>query len=164
MERLIVFKLPHIYVVYVFFPLYWKWKCYSVVSDSLWSSVHGILQARILDWVAISFSRGPSWPRHRSQVSHIAGRFFTIRATWKTQINRVRTTQVLTQRDNSGLAWNWITEDKFKRLQKYGKGYRKSIKHSALIQGRTVEPGGLPSMGSHKVRHDWSDLAAAAAY
>ena len=45
-------------------------------------SVHGILQARILKWVAISFSRGPSWPRDQTQVSCIAGRFFTIWATW----------------------------------------------------------------------------------
>ena len=41
------------------------------------SSVHGILQARILEWVAIPFSRGSSWPRDQAQVSHIAGRFFT---------------------------------------------------------------------------------------
>ena len=40
-------------------------------------SVHGILQARILEWVAIPFSRGSSQPRDRTQVSHIAGRFFT---------------------------------------------------------------------------------------
>ena len=45
------------------------------------SSVHGILQARILVWVAIPFSRGSSWPRDRTQVSYIAGRFFTIWAT-----------------------------------------------------------------------------------
>ena len=43
----------------------------------LGSSVHGILQARILESVAISFSRGSSWPRDGTQVSHIAGRFFT---------------------------------------------------------------------------------------
>ena len=42
------------------------------------SSVHGILQARILEWGAIPFSRGSSRPRDRTQVSHIAGRFFTI--------------------------------------------------------------------------------------
>ena len=36
-------------------------------------SVYGILQARILEWVAIPFSRGSSWPRGRSQVPHIAG-------------------------------------------------------------------------------------------
>ena len=42
------------------------------------SSVHGILQARILEWVAISFFRGSSQPREQTQVSHIAGRCFTI--------------------------------------------------------------------------------------
>ena len=42
------------------------------------SSVHGILQARILEWVAISFSRGSSWPRVRTQVSRIAGRRFNL--------------------------------------------------------------------------------------
>ena len=45
------------------------------------SSVHGILKARRLEWVAISFSRGSSQPRDRTQVSHIAGRHFTIWAT-----------------------------------------------------------------------------------
>ena len=38
----------------------------------------GILQARILEWVAISFSRGSSQPRDQTQVSHFAGRFFTV--------------------------------------------------------------------------------------
>ena len=42
------------------------------------SPVHGILQARLLEWVAIPFSRGSSWPRDQIQVSHIAGRFFII--------------------------------------------------------------------------------------
>ena len=46
------------------------------------SSVHGILQARMLEWVAISFSRG-SWPRDRTHVFCIAGRFFTIWLPWK---------------------------------------------------------------------------------
>ena len=45
------------------------------------SSVHEILQARILERVAISFSRGSSQPRDRTQVSLIAGRCFTFRAT-----------------------------------------------------------------------------------
>ena len=42
------------------------------------SSVHGILQARILECVAIPFFRGSSWPRDQTQISHISGRFFTI--------------------------------------------------------------------------------------
>ena len=40
------------------------------------SSVHGISQARILEWLASSFSRGSSWPRDRTHVSCIAGGFF----------------------------------------------------------------------------------------
>ena len=45
------------------------------------SSVHGVLQARILEWVAIPFSRGSSQPRDQTWVSCIAGRSFTIWAT-----------------------------------------------------------------------------------
>ena len=44
-------------------------------------SVRGIFQARILQWVAISFSRGSSWPRDQTQASSIADRLFTIWAT-----------------------------------------------------------------------------------
>ena len=40
--------------------------------------VHGILQARILEWVAVLFSRGSSQLRNQTQVSHTTGRFFTI--------------------------------------------------------------------------------------
>ena len=46
------------------------------------SSVHGILQARILEWVAISFSRGSSRPKNQTWVSCIAGRYFT---NWTTR-------------------------------------------------------------------------------
>ena len=45
------------------------------------SSVHVISQARILEWVAISFSKESSRPRDQTQVSYIAGEFFTIWAT-----------------------------------------------------------------------------------
>ena len=44
-------------------------------------SVHGILQARILGWVAFPFSRGSSQPRDQNWISHIVGGFFTIWAT-----------------------------------------------------------------------------------
>ena len=67
----------------------WRWFSLSIVSDSCnlmdcslpGSSVHGILQATILEWVAISVSRGSSWPRNRTRVSCIAGWFFTDWAT-----------------------------------------------------------------------------------
>ena len=45
----------------------------------------GILQARILEWVAIHFSRGSSQPRDQTQVSQIASRFFTVWATREAQ-------------------------------------------------------------------------------
>ena len=82
-----------------------KWSR-SVVSDSLWPhglyrlfrpwdfpgkntgvGCHGIFQARILEWVAISFSRGSSWLRDWILVSCILGRCFTI---WATQEARAK--------------------------------------------------------------------------
>ena len=48
-------------------------------------TVHGILQAKILEWVAFPFSRGSSQPRDQSQVSRTAGRFFTSWATREAQ-------------------------------------------------------------------------------
>ena len=55
------------------------------------SSVHGVFQVRVLEWVAISFSRGSSRPRDGTQVSHIADGFFIIWATKEDQ--------------NGGLEW-----------------------------------------------------------
>ena len=62
------------------------------------SSVHGILQPRILEWVAMLFSRGSSRPRDRTWVSHIVGRFFTVWATreaWQQGDRHQTDTQVL---------------------------------------------------------------------
>ena len=47
------------------------------LCDPMDYTVHGILQASILVWVAVPFSRGFSQPRDQAQVSHIAGRFIT---------------------------------------------------------------------------------------
>ena len=52
------------------------------------SSVHGIFQARVLEWVAISFSRGSSQTKDWTWVSHIAGRRFTVWATRKASAKR----------------------------------------------------------------------------
>ena len=75
----------------------WKWKwSRSVVSDSLQPhglepapgfSVYGIVQARVLGWIAISFSRGSSWPRDQTQVFHLAGRCFTLWAIFQSVSN-----------------------------------------------------------------------------
>ena len=90
----IIFPGFYIYVcnlyiyVYIYNSLIWS-VCIFIVSHVLlsWdpmycslpgSSVHGVLQARILEWVAISFSRRSSRSRDQTWVSPITGRFFTI--------------------------------------------------------------------------------------
>ena len=50
---------------------------HPTLCDPMDYTAHGILQARILEWVAFPFSRGSSQPRDRTQVSSIAGGFFT---------------------------------------------------------------------------------------
>ena len=64
---------------------WWWWLSHYIVSDSCDtmdcslpdSSVHGIYQARLLEWIAIFFSRESSWLRHQTHVSCIAGGFCT---------------------------------------------------------------------------------------
>ena len=55
------------------------------LCDHMDYTVHRILQARILEWVAFPFSQGPSQPRDQTHVSHIASRFFTSWATREPQ-------------------------------------------------------------------------------
>ena len=71
-------------------------------------TVHGILQARILEWVAFPYSRGSSQPRDQTQVSHIADGFFTSWATGKPKNTGVGSLFLLqgifpTQKSNLGL-------------------------------------------------------------
>ena len=61
------------------------WKLFATPCSLPGSSVHQIFQARVLECVAISFSRGSSWPRGRTRVSHIVGRCFTVWATSEVQ-------------------------------------------------------------------------------
>ena len=71
-------------------PLYWVSESCSVVSDSLWP--HGLYSpwnSRVLEWVAIPFSRGSSQPRDRTQVSHTVGGFFTSWATREAQKSKM---------------------------------------------------------------------------
>ena len=71
-------------------------------------TVHGILKARILEWVVFPFFRGSSEPRDRTQISHTAGRFFLSWATGKAKNTGVGSTALLqwiflTQESNHGL-------------------------------------------------------------
>ena len=67
--------------------------------------VHGILQARILDWVAFPFSRGSSHSRDITQVSHIAGVFFT---SWATR-------EALTEAEDIKKRWQEYREELYKK-------------------------------------------------
>ena len=62
------------------------------------SSVHGILQARTLEWVAISFSRGSSRPRDRTQVSYNAGRRFNLCTILAKKTSALHTSSYMKQR------------------------------------------------------------------
>ena len=72
-------------------PQKWKWEwsrmtlCDPMDCSLSGFSVHGIFQARVLKWIAISFSKGSSRPRNRTLVSRIAGRRFTVWATREAQ-------------------------------------------------------------------------------
>ena len=61
--------------------------CNSMDCSPQGSSVHGILEARILEWVSVSFSRGSSKPRDQTHDACISSRFFTIGPFRETQIN-----------------------------------------------------------------------------
>ena len=173
---------------------------HSAVSDSLRPhglqptrlSVHGILQARILEWVAMPSSRGSSQPRDWIQVSHIVGGFFTIWATREAHSiiyynifslysmtngrRRWHPTPVLLpgkshgQRSLVGCSpWGRWGSDTTEWLHCHFSFHaleKEMATHSSVLAWRipgTGEPGGLPSMGPHRVRYDWSDLATAAA-
>ena len=59
---------------------------FPTLCDPMDCTVHGILQARILEWAAVPFPRGSSQLRDRTQVSRIAGGLFTVWATSEARI------------------------------------------------------------------------------
>ena len=79
----------YIYIYIYIYGILWKWKvtqscltfCNPMNCCLPDSSVHGIFQARILEWVTTPFSRGSSQPSDGTWVSCTAGRFFTVCAT-----------------------------------------------------------------------------------
>ena len=106
------------------------------------SSVHGILQARILEWVAISFSRGSSRPRDRTQVSGIAGRSLTSEPPGKPkiQLGWGQILSVLSRKHSLYSLWSkpQYLNKHFNGEIKLGRfivrGYREPVKRISLIQ------------------------------
>ena len=86
-QRLFVLRLHHPKqsenCVKVLVTQSWTTLCNLLDCSQPGSSVHGILEAKILDWAAIPFSRGSSGPRDQTQVSRTAGRFSTLWAPRK---------------------------------------------------------------------------------
>ena len=93
-------------------------KCYHAMLNSVslppmdyslpGSSAHGIFQARILEWVAISFSRGSSWPKDQSHISCV-GRWILYRATREAQKRKIG-------RINKTKRWDFEKVNKIEKL------------------------------------------------
>ena len=119
------------------------------------SSVHGILQAKIVEWIAYPFSRGSSQPRDRTQVSCIAGGFFTVWTTREASLYIYIYTQTHTHTYiyRVGISFTWIW------LRSVYLSEKAMAPHSSTRAWKipwTEEPGGWQSMGSLRVGHDWA--------
>ena len=128
------------------------------------SSISGIFQARILEWVATSFSRRSSWPQDWTWVSCIVGRCFTVWATRELQSTIKTTTQLLMTSLVAQLVNNLSTvQETWLPFLGWEDPLEKEITtQSSILAWRiplTEELGGLQSTGSHRVGHSWSDLA-----
>ena len=84
----------------------------------------GILQARILEWVAMPSSRGSSQPRGWTQVSHIAGRFFTVWISREAQqsIGPEKQTSLPLSVRTCSQPWSWDLRGYLQRLPTLGDG------------------------------------------
>ena len=104
------------------------------------SSVHGILQERMLECVATPFSRGSSWPRDRTQVSCIAGRLFTVWTAkkWSERISHIHVQLFATPMDYSPPG-----------SSVYG-----------ILQARILEWVAMPSSRGSSQPRDWSQVTA----
>ena len=103
------------------------------------SSVHGILQARILKWIAMPSSRGSSWLRAWTQVFCIGRQNLCHWVTWEAYIYI----------DIYFIFFSIIAYSRFEK---------EMATHSSLLAWRIPwreEPRGPESMGSQRVRHDW---------
>ena len=152
------------------------------------SSVHGILQARILEGVAIPFSRGSLQPRDRTWVSCVADRFFTVRVTREAPFNHLPRLKNITYpgshlykhasciftgrpEGKNGLPWwrgtkqpGWQRGEQSRSLGWEDPSEKETAAHFSILAQkipRTAERGGLQSMRRRRVRHYWETKATA---
>ena len=105
------------------------------------SSVHGISQARILQWVAVSFSRGSSWSRDWTQVSCIAGGFFTV---WTTIWAILMWIHVSINHDKccEGRPWwskSWLCRDGIEEGDGTSQGGHGVHPHKVMLESKSEE-------------------------
>ena len=117
------------------------------------SSVHGIFQARTLEWVTISFSRKASQPGDWTCVSCIIGRRFTI---WATREAHLIGASLLAQtvKNLPAMREVWVQSLSWKDPQE-----KEMAPHSSILAWNIPwkeEPGRLQSMGSQRVGNDWA--------
>ena len=140
------------------------------------SSVYGIFQARILEWIAISFSWGSSRPRDQTWVSYTAGGFFTNNLQNPTPNPRYGQIFMHKYLCRWGFPGGWLGKEfavqGIQETQVRFLGLEDPLKegmatHSSILGWRipwTEEPGRLQSMGSQRVGHEWSDWAHACTF
>ena len=146
---------------------------HSVVSESFWLHAlqtirllcpGGILQARTLGCVAISFSRGSSWPRDQTRVSCVACRLFTVWATGEGQkAILLHTENLQVQNEIANPKKNFYAQSylyfKLINLLIYLTVQKAMAPHSSTLALKipwTEEPGRLQSMGLLRVGHNWT--------
>ena len=110
--------------------------CHPTEYSLTGSSLHGTLQERIMEWVAIAFSRGSSWPRVWTWVSCISGRFFTFRATMEALwVNSVPQISMSPRTQNVTLFENKIFADVIKVIVKMSLNWTQNSM-SVLVRDR----------------------------
>ena len=111
----------------------WNWKSLSrgQFCKSVDYTVHRILQARILEWVTVPFSRGSPQPRDRTQVSRIAGRFFLKKIFFKYKF----------------IYFNWkLITLQYLQAEPQGKPKNTGVDCRSLLQGISPTQGSNPSL------------------
>ena len=123
------------------------------------SSVYGIFQARTLEWVAISLSRGPSRPRDWTRVSCTVGRHSTIWTRLPCNSNGKESASLVASfashlvKNPPAMLEIWVRSLGWEDPPEKGQAT-----HSSILAWRspwTEKPGGLQFMGSHRIGLDW---------
>ena len=134
--------------------------CYPTGCSLPGSSIHEIFQARVLEWVAISFTRGSFRPRDRTRVSRIVGRCFTV---WETSTSKKKnsTWQSLSLKDASNLfTFNW---KQISLIFFLSWNYHRFMKISnqilaPILGGKCLFTGKIPTTHYHRHRKEHVSL------